>query len=86
MLEDVGLSLNLLKIFVQHCATLLAQQCCMMLASFEQAFNRIFFIKCLVYSNRKSVLQKVSERKIEGHLQVKRGLDKTENQYQQRTK
>ncbi len=37
MLEDVGLSLNLLKIFLQHCATLLAQQCCTMLASFEQA-------------------------------------------------
>ncbi len=36
MLDDVGLSLNLLKIFVQHRATLLAQQCCMMLASFEQ--------------------------------------------------
>ncbi len=26
-MEDVGLSLNLLKIFVQHRATLLAQQC-----------------------------------------------------------
>ncbi len=39
MLEDVGLSLNLLKIFVQHRATLLPQQCCTMLASFEQAFT-----------------------------------------------
>ncbi len=39
MLEDVGLSLNLLKIFVQHCATLLAQQCCTMLASSEQALT-----------------------------------------------
>ena len=43
MLDDVGptcwLHLNLLKIFVQHCATLLAQQCCTMLASFEQAFK-----------------------------------------------
>ena len=39
MLDDVGLSLNLLQIFVQHFATLLAQQCCMMLASFEQAFT-----------------------------------------------
>ena len=38
MLEDVGLSLNLLKIFVQHRATSLTQQCCKMLASFEQAF------------------------------------------------
>ncbi len=37
MLEDVGLSLNLLKIFVQHRATLLAQQRRTMLASFEQA-------------------------------------------------
>ena len=36
MLEDVGLSLNLLKIFVQHGATLLAQRCTMM-AAFEQA-------------------------------------------------
>ncbi len=38
MLEDVGLSFNLLKIFIQHRATLLAQQCCTMLASFEQVF------------------------------------------------
>ncbi len=29
----------LLKIFVQHCATLLAQQCCTMLASFEQVLK-----------------------------------------------
>jgi hypothetical protein len=27
MLEDVSLSLNLLKIFTERCATLLAQQC-----------------------------------------------------------
>ncbi len=27
MLDDVGLSLNLLKIFVQHCATLLDATC-----------------------------------------------------------
>ena len=39
MLEDVGLSLNLLKIFVQHRATLFAQQCCAMLASFEETFS-----------------------------------------------
>ena len=39
MLDDVGLSLNLLNIFFQHRATLLAQQCCTMLASFEQAFK-----------------------------------------------
>ncbi len=39
MLDDVGLSLNLLKIFVKHCATLLAQQCCTVLSSFEQAFT-----------------------------------------------
>ncbi len=38
MLEDVGLSLNLFKIVVEHRATLLGQQCCtMLLASFEQA-------------------------------------------------
>ena len=37
MLDNVGLSFNLLKIFVQYRATLLAQQCCTMLASFEQA-------------------------------------------------
>ncbi len=36
MLDDVSLSLNLIKIFVQHRATLLAQQCYTMLASFEQ--------------------------------------------------
>ena len=39
MLEDVGLSLNLLKIFVQHRVTLLAQQCRTMLVSFEQALR-----------------------------------------------
>ncbi len=39
VLEDVDLSLNLLKIFVQHRATLLAQQCCTMLVSFEQALR-----------------------------------------------
>ena len=39
MLDDVGLSLNLLKILIQHRATLLGQQCCMMLASFEQALS-----------------------------------------------
>ncbi len=37
MLEDVGLSLNLFKICVQHCCP--GQQCCMMLASFEQALS-----------------------------------------------
>ncbi len=42
MLEDVSLSLNLLKIFVQHRATLLAQQCCTMLASFEQALINVY--------------------------------------------
>ena len=41
MLENVGLSLNLLKIFVQQRATLLAQQCCTILASFEQAFKSL---------------------------------------------
>ena len=40
MLDDDGLSLNLLKIFVQHYATFLAQQCnCTMLASLEQALR-----------------------------------------------
>ena len=42
MLEDVGSNLNLLKIFVQHRAALLAQQCWMMLASFEQALRLQF--------------------------------------------
>ena len=45
MLEDVGLSLNLLKIFVQHRATLLAQQCCTVLASFEQPSSECVFYK-----------------------------------------
>ncbi len=36
MLEDIGFSLNFPKISVQHRATLLVQQCCTMLASFEQ--------------------------------------------------
>ena len=39
MLEDVGLSLNLLKMFVQHRVALLAQQCRTMLASFEQVLT-----------------------------------------------
>ena len=39
MLDNVGLSLNLPKIFVKHHATLLTQQCCTKLASFEQAFK-----------------------------------------------
>ena len=43
-LEDVSLSLNLLKIFVQNRATLMAQQCCMMLASFEQALKTLYII------------------------------------------
>ena len=43
MLEDVGLSLNLPKIFVQHCAILLAQQCFTMLASFEQTLTTRLF-------------------------------------------
>ncbi len=56
MLDDVGLSLNLLKIFVQRCATLLAQQCCTMLASFEQTLshnNLSMFIKftIVIYSS-----------------------------------
>ena len=50
MLEDVGLSLNLLKIFVQHRATMLAQQCCTMLASFEQAFTAVSMKVFLKYS------------------------------------
>ena len=51
LLDDVGLSLSLLKIFVQHRATLLAQQCCTMLAFFEQALtvqqvkHRYFFLR-----------------------------------------
>ncbi len=40
MLEDVSFSLNLLKIFVQHRATSLAQQCRTMLAPFEQVLIR----------------------------------------------
>ncbi len=32
--DDVGLSLNLPEIFVQHCATFFASSCCTMLASF----------------------------------------------------
>ena len=56
MLDDVGLSLNLLKICVQHCATLLAQQCCTMLASFELTLshnNLSMFIKftIVIYSS-----------------------------------
>ena len=54
MLEDVGLSLNLLKIFVQHCATLLAQQCCKMLASFEQASS-----ECVFYKNNLQLLSMI---------------------------
>ena len=40
-IEDIGLSLNLLKIFVQHyhSATFLGRQCCMMMAAFEHAFR-----------------------------------------------
>ena len=50
MLEDVRLSLNLLKIFVQHCATSLAQQCCTVLASFEQALtvDVCLFLMCKI--------------------------------------
>jgi nitrogen-specific signal transduction histidine kinase len=33
--DGVGLSLSLLKIFIQNHETLLTQQCCTMLASFE---------------------------------------------------
>ena len=39
MLEDVGLILNLLKISSNIMQHWLGQQCCMMLASFEQAFR-----------------------------------------------
>ena len=42
---DVGLSLNLLKIFLHHRTTLLAQQCCTMLASFEQAFTPLLLLR-----------------------------------------
>ena len=35
ILEDVGIGLNILKIFIQHSATLLGQHCCAMFASFE---------------------------------------------------
>ncbi len=42
MLDNDSLSLNLLKIFVQYRATLLAQQCYTMLASFEQALYALF--------------------------------------------
>ena len=67
MLEDVSLSLNLLKIFVQHRATLLAQQCCMMLASFEQAFTIPLVILTVMktfvfkdHENQKNCLQETS--------------------------
>ncbi len=49
MLDNVGLSLNWLKIFVQHRATLLARLCCMMLASSEQALAlHNIFQKCWI--------------------------------------
>ena len=39
MLEDLGLSLNLLKFFVQHRVTILGQQGWTMLASFEHTLS-----------------------------------------------
>ena len=39
----------LLKIFVKHCATLLAQQRCTMLASFEKAYIGFVFNKVIFY-------------------------------------
>ena len=41
VLDDVGLSLNLLEILFQHRETLLNQQYCPMLASFEQALKSL---------------------------------------------
>ena len=49
IIEDVGLSFELLKIFVQHGTTLLGQQYCTMLAWFEQAL-RLFLIEILQIS------------------------------------
>ena len=48
MLENVGrcwLEFKLLKIFIQHRATLLAQQCYTMLPSSEQAFKLVTEMK-----------------------------------------
>ena len=47
MLDDVGLSLNLLKIFVQHHTTLLGQQSSTKMASFVPALRRLVMIKFL---------------------------------------
>ncbi len=44
MLEDVGFGLNLLQIFVQHCATLLAQRCTMLASLEEQALTNAYNI------------------------------------------
>ena len=46
MLDDVGFSLNLLKIFVEHRATLLAQQRCTMLVSLELAVTKLTMTSC----------------------------------------
>jgi hypothetical protein len=45
MLDNVGLSLCLLRNFIQHRATLLAQQFWMMLASFEHALTIHFLLR-----------------------------------------
>ena len=52
MLEDVDLGFNLFKIFVQHRAILLVQQCSVMLASFEQAIKL-----CLIMTILRVMLQ-----------------------------
>ena len=49
--DNVGLSLSLLKMFVQHRATLLAQQCCTMLASFEQGLKLQYIPGLFLYCN-----------------------------------
>ena len=48
------MSLNLLKILVQRRATFLAQQCCTILASFEQALGVIILIMFHVFSSDSS--------------------------------
>jgi hypothetical protein len=77
ILDNVGLSLSLLKIFIQHRATLLAEQCWTVLAWFElQAISLHVCLLSLVFLERyHSVKETPSLRLL--HSNLTKGRDKS---------
>ena len=75
MLDNVGLSLSLLKIHIQHRATLLAEQCWTVLASFELQALHVCLLSLAFLERYHSVKETPSLRLL--HSNLTKGRDKS---------